>query len=1778
MVSPNLPSSASDDPWDWSVTQVVQEFCRNDRDRPAWCSPTDHLPNPTDLEEGLRENDVTGELMLTAVTKEVLRDELHIKSMGQRYAVEKGINFLRSRSQKFQASAPAAIAPSFVPVQSWLQASGPPYDHPSNIGGSLQSPIPLGEAFDNPRFGMQAGPFGTSNPNGLNTNNAAQVLTRSVPPPARSVSPKETVSNEVARTITITAEPPATIGEHYTPSAQHKLAVKVPRRIAPTFVAHIDKNAKQSAALFGEDNNITGDDEPAEEESDGEEFEIHGAHIANGQRIQASRRMKRYLALLDSDRRRIRFTQQNDTSSEQDDTKSNALQEHQHGYSDDDEFKQLLDRYPPKPDDEDALAAYGESGDEAEFDDETWEEIEQDIAEDRNAARLERALPLQEVNSVIDEVMKEFVSTWQGTKLAKVQAKGYRLWKKANRDGRVQSEVAAAQYWVQRLEQSLVKIRQAITRESWSNARALRQQCQSLEASISQQQEHQYNISILGKKVAPPRPDRKSIRYENHEPVDLPEGEILLESESDLSLSNFIDDDNDDPQAIPTSLSHQLTAQPLDVEATEESDDVISPEAMRIRFKTKVAPVDSRKNPFIETQSSSSKESSSPGADSDLDLPALLPQSQYENVGHEEGMPIDLISSSEPPTPAKNDADTKTELDLESDQGTKIYLKPEKDAQPPTPQKLKLTRPKPLLHDVNGIGEMEWDAIENSGDSRRALAKAVYSLSAAKALRMRKLVKEYTRGNLQEILKQGFRAILKKHAYVEGIDENHWEAARNATLLFTSYCLARKVVDEPHLEKDRMLKAQGKVDSGGIPFFMTLKEIFSKYPQNQLSKPVKRKLNIAASQEMDVLTTDSDSPTAQQTPGKRKRRRVEQSQAATTSQRAGQLRVQEQQRRMASIDQKFQSIPRNMKDPASYAVGMKEPIIYLDPKIGGKVKAHQVDGIRFMWRELMTDKKGQGCLLAHTMGLGKTMQVISLLVTIAQATKSLDAGILSQIPDDLRVSKVLILCPPSLTDNWYEEILMWRPDPTILGDLYKITQKTPLPDRAQEIGQWASTGGILIISYDLFRGLIDNKAKSKIEGSLGDKEHARVLEHLLNHPSIIIADEAHKLKNTEASISKATSRFKSTRRIALTGSPLANSLDEYFAMIDWIAPGYLGNNQQFRSKYATPISEGLYNDSDTFARRNSLRKLHVLKRNLDPKISRADITAIADDLPSKTEFFITVPLTKLQTKAYNLYIDVQRGDGEAKFSGTARLWDWLAILSLLCSHPSTFLNKLDDRQYGRYKKTKKTKAKAEKSTDDTDDAAGFRLSTDIELASAGLSADLVKQQHKIFRAIEDSDRLEAPSLSHRSQIVCDIIQLSVAAGDKVLLFSHSIPTLNYLEGTISGLGYSTCRLDGSTPATKRQEAVKEFNKETATFNVFFISTRAGGLGLNLQGANRVILFDYGFNPVWEEQAVGRAYRLGQRRPVFVYRLRAGGTFEELIYNKAIFKTQLSARVVDQKNPMRYASKKVADYLFHVKEVPQEDLGPYFGKDLLVLDRILSRANCIRDITLTETFQKEDDESLTPEEVRQANDELKDEQEMRTDPAGYHRKLAAQQAALLRSREPSSNFMTRPSPSSSMFVARPSPSSATFIARPQPSTSTLVARTPPQSQDVPLRPSLPVSYQVPRMSATQTTTNNTNGYVSRPEAISGPQQTENVFWDQRATPHLQHRLENVIGIPPPHNLIPRIQQSYPSPTTEARPSQVRKAPGSPPLNNGQVDGAVDFPEDDPDTDLAECKTQ
>lgn len=219
-------------------------------------------------------------------------------------------------------------------------------------------------------------------------------------------------------------------------------------------------------------------------------------------------------------------------------------------------------------------------------------------------------------------------------------------------------------------------------------------------------------------------------------------------------------------------------------------------------------------------------------------------------------------------------------------------------------------------------------------------------------------------------------------------------------------------------------------------------------------------------------------------------------------------------------------------------------------------------------------------------------------MTVAEAGKSQDRAIKEQVPERLRRSRTLVLCPASLVENWKAEFKKWiEPGFSILGYIVDVSSTTPQAERSHIIDVWYHEHGVLIMGYEMYRTLTKQRSNRDVQ------LYPHVVEQLRDGPKIVITDEAHKLKNVTSEIGRAVLEFSTATRIALTGSPLANHLSDYYAMINFVAPGYLGGADEFRSYYQVPIVEGLYIDSTAYARRKSMKKLLLLKTNIEPKVS-----------------------------------------------------------------------------------------------------------------------------------------------------------------------------------------------------------------------------------------------------------------------------------------------------------------------------------------------------------------------------------------------------------------------------------------------------------------------------------------------------------------------------------------------------------------------------------------------
>ncbi|KAG0475030.1 hypothetical protein HPP92_014716 [Vanilla planifolia] len=367
---------------------------------------------------------------------------------------------------------------------------------------------------------------------------------------------------------------------------------------------------------------------------------------------------------------------------------------------------------------------------------------------------------------------------------------------------------------------------------------------------------------------------------------------------------------------------------------------------------------------------------------------------------------------------------------------------------------------------------------------------------------------------------------------------------------------------------------------------------------------------------------------------------------------------------------------RMLEDPAQgYVVNVareddEEPV-RIAPSMSVKLKLHQVDGIRFMWeniiqsvRKVKSGDKGLGCILAHTMGLGKTLQVIAFLYTAMRSS-------------DLGLRTALIVTPVNVLHNWRQEFLKWKP--TELKPLRVLMLEDVVRERrAHLISKWRTKGGVLLMGYAAFRNL-------SLGRHVKDKEIASEICHALQFgPDVLVCDEAHMIKKTRADITLALKQVQTQRRIALTGSPLQNNLMEYYCMVDFVREGFLGSSHEFRNRFQNPIENGQHTNSTAEDVKIMNQRSHILYEQLKGFVQRMDMNVVKKDLPHKTVFVITVKLSPLQRKLYRRFLDVHGFTGDkvssdrvmrrscffAGYQTLAQIWNHPGLLQMAKEHKS----------------------------------------------------------------------------------------------------------------------------------------------------------------------------------------------------------------------------------------------------------------------------------------------------------------------------------------------------------------------------------------------------------------------------------------------------------------------------------------------------------------------------
>lgn len=580
----------------------------------------------------------------------------------------------------------------------------------------------------------------------------------------------------------------------------------------------------------------------------------------------------------------------------------------------------------------------------------------------------------------------------------------------------------------------------------------------------------------------------------------------------------------------------------------------------------------------------------------------------------------------------------------------------------------------------------------------------------------------------------------------------------------------------------------------------------------------------------------------------------------------------------------------------------------LDKLFKKVLKTHQIEGLDFMWDRVY--KKKQGCLLAHSMGLGKTIQIISLLTTMYQELKRNPE---TKFPTG---NRVLILAPLVTLTNWEYEFRKWAVEDagTYLGEVFNITKCNNGFERKKYIKYWFNNGGVMLINYDRFRSMLNTP-------NANDKEE--YFQYLLNPGAdIVILDEAHRIKNSTSSLSAHVNRIRTRSRICMTGYPLQNHLTEYYYMINFIAPGLFGDRDEFKAAFGLYI-EKCYADSSKTIKEQAAFKLYVLQLVTSHVSHRRDDLVLKKDLTPKTEFLIQFKLTKAQHKGYVSLL--HNMDGQSPLAA-------LTILRSICNHPKIFHSFLVKRQQmKRNEELNKLQAEMEDEDfivdDEEEEVEGYKViretvdSDTVEDDEESVFDKWAEQHFSWTKEYFENADIESWKCSGKMSFVMDLANECKLAGEKLVIVSHSLACLDYIQHLLPVFGIKYCRLDGSILGKERQSIIDKFNEEE-DIGIMLLSAKAAAIGINVTAANRIVLIDQDWNPLYDEQSIGRVYRYGQSKPVFVYRLVTTSTIEERIYKQSVHKKSISRRVIDNKPAAVISREELTNYF----QRPSVDLG------------------------------------------------------------------------------------------------------------------------------------------------------------------------------------------------------------------------------------------------------------
>ncbi|ELT97754.1 hypothetical protein CAPTEDRAFT_180039 [Capitella teleta] len=537
------------------------------------------------------------------------------------------------------------------------------------------------------------------------------------------------------------------------------------------------------------------------------------------------------------------------------------------------------------------------------------------------------------------------------------------------------------------------------------------------------------------------------------------------------------------------------------------------------------------------------------------------------------------------------------------------------------------------------------------------------------------------------------------------------------------------------------------------------------------------------------------------------------------------------------------------------------------------LRDYQVEGFQWLCSLFQNGING---ILADEMGLGKTIQCIALVTSLVE----------HNVPGPF-----LICAPLSTVPNWVSEFQTFAPKLPVI--LYHGSKEARHEMRSKimkptKVRKGLSLCPVVITSYEI--AMNDSKMIAKNEWRL------------------MIVDEGHRVKNAQCKLIHALKTYNCPHRLLLTGTPLQNNLAELWSLLNFLLPDIFCDLGSFEMWFDLDhLQKAGAVDDEIIAEETKHNVLAMLHQVLTPFMLRRLKKDVDLDVPPKREILVYAPLSEKQERMYKATLDssILRLVGiekEEKFDYDSK---GRSVRKTRNQVDYSLMTDQDIDRDSDAKVDKWVKDILQKQHNDEESRkpkiGPKDTKLNIQLRSVmALLRKICNHPHLVEYPLTKSGEFlinqQLVKASGKMEMLDRMLVALKKDGHKVLIFSQMTSILDVLMDYCQFRKYSFCRLDGSTKLDDRREEIHRFSQPGGPF-IFLLSTRAGGLGINLTAADTVIIFDSDWNPQSDLQAQDRCHRIGQTKPVLVFRFITANTIDQRIVERAAAKRKLEKLVI-----------------------------------------------------------------------------------------------------------------------------------------------------------------------------------------------------------------------------------------------------------------------------------------